>query len=120
MWGELVDPETIDSRIWPRSAAIAERLWSGENVANVASMYRRLEGVSAGLERLGLVLGLSLNSLPRLAEAAADVWTASRVRSDGAVARLRRPVAQIAVGALPLAAQRKRRVEIAPHLVTRP
>ena len=43
-----------------------------------------------GLERLGLVLGLSLNSLPRLAEAASEVWTASRVRSDGAVARLRR------------------------------
>ncbi len=43
-----------------------------------------------GLERLGLVLGLALNSLPRLAEAAADVWTASRVRSDGTVARLRR------------------------------
>jgi nucleoside-triphosphatase THEP1 len=43
-----------------------------------------------GLERLGLVLGLALNSLPRLAEVAADVWTASRVRSDGAVARLRR------------------------------
>jgi nucleoside-triphosphatase THEP1 len=43
-----------------------------------------------GMERLGLVLGLSLNSLPRLAEAAADVWTASKVRSDGAVGRLRR------------------------------
>ncbi len=43
-----------------------------------------------GMERLGLVLGLALNSLPRLAEAAADVWTASRVRSDGTLARLRR------------------------------
>jgi nucleoside-triphosphatase THEP1 len=43
-----------------------------------------------GFERLGLVLGLALNSLPRLAEAAADVWTASKVRHDGAVARLRR------------------------------
>jgi nucleoside-triphosphatase THEP1/energy-coupling factor transporter transmembrane protein EcfT len=43
-----------------------------------------------GMERLGLVLGLALNSLPRLAEAAADVWTASRIRSDNAVARLRR------------------------------
>ena len=43
-----------------------------------------------GIERFGLVLGLALNSLPRLAEAATDVWTASRVRSDGAVARLRR------------------------------
>jgi nucleoside-triphosphatase THEP1 len=43
-----------------------------------------------GFERLGLVLGLALNSLPRLAEAVSDVWTASKVRHDGAVARLRR------------------------------
>jgi nucleoside-triphosphatase THEP1/energy-coupling factor transporter transmembrane protein EcfT len=43
-----------------------------------------------GLERLGLVLGLALNTLPRLVEASAEVWTASRVRGDGAVARLRR------------------------------
>jgi len=43
-----------------------------------------------GMERLGLALGLALNSLPRLAEGAADVWTASRVRSDGTLALLRR------------------------------
>jgi nucleoside-triphosphatase THEP1 len=55
---------------------------------NAETLLRWTERV--GLERLGLVLGLSLNTLPRLAEAAADVWTASRVRSDGAVARLRR------------------------------
>jgi len=55
------------------------------NAETLLRMTRRM-----GMERLGLVLGLALNSLPRLAEAAADVWTASRVRSDGAVARLRR------------------------------
>ena len=43
-----------------------------------------------GLERLGLVLGLALNSLPRVVEAAGEVWIASSVRADGAVDRVRR------------------------------
>jgi hexosaminidase len=54
MWSEYVDPRTIDSRIWPRNAAIAERLWSLQNVTDVASMYTRLRAVSAHLEWLGL------------------------------------------------------------------
>ncbi len=54
MWGEWVSPETIDSRIWPRTAAIAERLWSPRNVTAIDDMYRRLEWVSLQLEELGL------------------------------------------------------------------
>jgi hexosaminidase len=54
MWSEHVGPETIDSRIWPRTAAIAERYWSPESVRDVSSMYRRLNQVSWRLDFLGL------------------------------------------------------------------
>jgi hexosaminidase len=54
MWSEWVSPETIDSRIWTRMPAIAERLWSPQNVRDVEDMYRRLEIISIQLEELGL------------------------------------------------------------------
>src|SRR5687767_4403281 len=54
MWGEWVSPDTIDSRIWPRTAAIAERLWSPRSIVDVADMYRRLAVLSLQLEELGL------------------------------------------------------------------
>jgi len=54
MWTELVSPETIDSRVWPRTAAIAERLWSAEDIVDVANMRKRLDVVSFRLEEVGL------------------------------------------------------------------
>jgi hexosaminidase len=54
MWSEIVTSETIDSRIGPRTAAIAERLWSPGDVRDVEEMYRRLEIVAVELEELGL------------------------------------------------------------------
>jgi nucleoside-triphosphatase THEP1 len=42
------------------------------------------------MRRLGLVMGLALNSLPRIAEAAGEVWTAHLVRSPRAFDRVRR------------------------------
>jgi hexosaminidase len=53
-WAEWVTPENIDSHIWPRNAAIAERLWSPQNVTDVSSMYTRMNAVSLDLEWLGL------------------------------------------------------------------
>lgn len=54
MWAEFVDPDNIDSRIWPRTAAIAERLWSPSEVTDLQDMYRRLEFLDRELELLGL------------------------------------------------------------------
>jgi hexosaminidase len=54
MWEEQTSALDIDSRIWPRNAAIAERLWSPRNVNDVDDMYRRLEVESLRLEAFGL------------------------------------------------------------------
>jgi len=54
MWTEQAGPQTIDSRIWPRTAAIAERLWSPRTVDDVDDMYRRMAVESLRLETFGL------------------------------------------------------------------
>jgi hexosaminidase len=54
MWSEYVTSETVDSRIWPRTAAIAERYWSPQDVTDVNSMYDRMEQVSRLLEYTGV------------------------------------------------------------------
>jgi hexosaminidase len=54
MWAEYVSPENIDSRIWPRAAAIAERFWSPQNTTDVNSMYARMDYTSKWLDAYGL------------------------------------------------------------------
>lgn len=54
MWAEYVSSETVDSRIWPRMAAIAERFWSPPEVMDIHSMYDRLEAVSRVLQWTGV------------------------------------------------------------------
>jgi len=54
MWEELATTENLDAKLWPRLAAIAERLWSPESITDTESMYRRLAITNRWLEWLGL------------------------------------------------------------------
>jgi hexosaminidase len=54
MWAEQIQAHTIDSRIWPRAAAVAERFWSPQSDRDGASMYTRLWPISLQLETVGL------------------------------------------------------------------
>lgn len=54
MWAEQLNPETVDSRVWPRTMAVAERFWSPQSDRDVSDMYRRLRINSLKLENVGL------------------------------------------------------------------
>src|SRR5579863_8734814 len=82
MWEELATAENLDSRLWPRLAAIAERFWSPESVSDVGSMYDRLESVNFWLEWLGLTQRSNLElMLRRLAEPDVDLTPLRRFAS---------------------------------------
>ena len=84
IWSEYVNAENIDSRIWPRNTAIAERLWSPEGTADVASMYARLVAESARLEWLGLAhRSFQRTMLQRIA----GTWTPSEFDALRALAQ---------------------------------
>ncbi len=54
MWAEQLNAETMDSRVWPRTMAVAERFWSPQSDRDVPDMYRRLRVNSLKLEDAGL------------------------------------------------------------------
>jgi hexosaminidase len=81
MWSEFITPETIDSRIWPRLAAIAERFWSPQNVTDPNSMYQRMEEISWRLGWLGLTHESSYTPMLRRLAGREDI-AALRVLAD--------------------------------------
>jgi hexosaminidase len=60
MWGETVDPSVLESTIWPRAAAVAERLWSAAVESTNSSSAAMPDGspndVHARLQRFRCLL----------------------------------------------------------------
>ncbi|MBH1929794.1 beta-N-acetylhexosaminidase [Serratia rubidaea] len=47
LWAENVRAPLLDLKLWPRAFAVAERLWSAQDVTDENNMYRRLAAVDA-------------------------------------------------------------------------
>lgn len=73
MWSEYVSAENVDSRIWPRMAAIAERLWSPENVTDMNSMYARLAVINTWLDAYGVTQNTQYNAMLRRMAGSNDI-----------------------------------------------
>jgi hexosaminidase len=130
MWSEYVSPENIDSRIWPRAAAIAERLWSPQNVTDVNSMYQRLDEVSRRLDWLGLTHNSSyalmlrriagtddISSLRVLADVVEPVKDYTREETAPAVPTSATPLNRLVDAARPESATARRFGELVDALV---
>jgi hexosaminidase len=81
MWAEFIAPETIDSRVWPRNAAVAERLWSAQTVTDIPSMYQRMAFISHRLDWLGLTHNSSYTPMLHRITGTEDI-AAVRVLTD--------------------------------------
>lgn len=56
MWSEVVDGEVFEGRVWPRTLAIAERLWTNPASVDLDEFYSRLYAAETYLEKTGLHL----------------------------------------------------------------
>jgi len=65
MWGETVDPSDIFNTIWPRAAAVAERLWSAASVVDTVSALPRYEFFRCLLTLRGINAAPANNKLAR-------------------------------------------------------
>ncbi|XP_059486951.1 uncharacterized protein LOC132203301 [Neocloeon triangulifer] len=54
MWSEYVDYNTVETRVYPRASAMAERLWSDVTQTDNAEAARRLEEFRCRLVRRGI------------------------------------------------------------------
>jgi hexosaminidase len=63
MWGTTVDTSNIVQTIWPRAAAIAERLWSPRHYTDVTAAEPRLIAFRCLLNERGVAAAPTLNTV---------------------------------------------------------
>jgi hypothetical protein len=63
MWGEQVSDINFATQVWPRAAAVAERLWSPENVSRLLLCTTILPG-ERERERMNPLVCVSLRPCP--------------------------------------------------------
>ena len=74
-WSEYIDDDTMDAFYWPRTAAVAERLWSAAYVRDLASAQERLQRFACFLKSNGVRSGPLGPSAPcRRGPAAPRPW----------------------------------------------
>ena len=65
MWGETVDASDVEQTVWPRAAAVAERLWSPQNVTSVANAQARIAYFRCLLNERGIAAAPYNNTVAR-------------------------------------------------------
>jgi hexosaminidase len=85
-WGEHIDAETVDSHVWPRVLAVAERFWSPQSDRDVDDMYRRLRITSLELEDVGLTHITGPEKLRR------NLWNSAHPEALDVMASVAEPV----------------------------
>ena len=66
-WGETIDTSDIFQTIWPRAAAVAERLWSPSTIVNVTAAEDRMVAFRCLLNRRGVAAAPIKNAKARVA-----------------------------------------------------
>jgi len=69
LWGELVNSDVLDVRLWTRLPALAERFWSAPSKLDLTDLYRRLD---VYLDQLHPLRGRDL-----------EAWTTERLEGLG-------------------------------------
>ncbi|CAG9768894.1 unnamed protein product [Ceutorhynchus assimilis] len=53
LWSEQVSPDDVETRLWPRTAAFAERVWSDPDIIDIDDVARRIDFHSERLKERG-------------------------------------------------------------------